>query len=88
MGACAKAIATIVTYPIQLAQTRKRHGCNGDISSAALLLSILKRKGPAALFQGLEAKLLQTVLTAAFMLMTYEKIARFVFMLLLRNQRK
>lgn len=88
MGACAKAFATIVTYPIQLAQTRKRHGNNGDISSAALLLSILKRKGPKALFQGLDVKLLQTVSTAALMLMAYEKIVRFVFMLLLRNKKK
>lgn len=88
MGAFAKAVATIVTYPVQLAQTLKRHGKNAEMETAALLLTILKRNGPAALFRGLEAKLFQTVLTAALMFMTYEKIARFVFMLLLRHSRK
>ena len=31
------------------------------------------------LFKGLEAKLIQTVLTAALMFLTYEKIAAFIF---------
>lgn len=84
MGALAKAIATIITYPLQLAQARLRHS-GVKMSTAALLLAILKRNGPKALFQGLEAKLLQTVLTAALMFATYEKIVRFVFVLLLRK---
>ncbi|XP_017787116.1 PREDICTED: peroxisomal membrane protein PMP34 [Nicrophorus vespilloides] len=84
-GAISKAVATVATYPIQLAQARQRHGKNSQMSTAALLLSILKRNGPAALFQGMEAKLLQTVLTAALFFMTYEKIVRFVFMLLMRK---
>lgn len=87
IGAAAKAVATLITYPLQLAQARQRHGSDGKISTAALLLTILKQKGPAALFSGLEAKLLQTVLTAALMFVTYEKIARFVFVLLLRRSR-
>lgn len=87
MGAFAKAIATVATYPLQLAQTRKRHGKNGDMSAAALLLSILKKNGPSGLFQGLEAKLLQTVLTAALMFVTYEKVIRFVFVILTRNKK-
>lgn len=88
MGAFAKAIATIVTYPVQLAQARQRHGKDAKINSAALLLSILRKNGPAALFSGLEAKLLQTVLTAALMFMTYEKIVNFVFRLLLKRWKK
>lgn len=88
MGATAKAVATVLTYPLQLVQARQRYGKDGKIGTAALLLSILKRKGPAALFQGLEAKLLQTVLTAALMFMAYEKIAKFVFMLLMRRPQK
>lgn len=86
MGAMAKTIATIATYPLQLVQARLRHG-NSKMNTAALLLSLLKRKGPAALFQGLEAKLLQTVLTAALMFTTYEKIFRFVIILLLRKHK-
>lgn len=85
MGALAKAVATVFTYPLQLAQARQRHGRDAKMSTAALLLAILKQKGAGALFSGLEAKLLQTVLTAALMFMTYEKIARFVLTLLLRR---
>lgn len=89
IGAAAKAVATVFTYPLQLAQARQRHGrTDGKMSTAALLLAIMKQNGVGAVFSGLEAKLLQTVLTAALMFMTYEKIARFVFVLLLRRSRK
>lgn len=87
MGAAAKAVATVLTYPLQLAQARQRHGSDGRMNTVVLLLAILKEKGPRALYSGLEAKLLQTVLTTALMFMTYEKIARFVFVLLLRRPR-
>lgn len=85
MGAVAKAIATIATYPLQLAQTRQRYGNEGRMSMAALLLAILKKGGPKALYQGLEAKLYQTILTAALMFVAYEKIFRFVLMLLMKR---
>uniref|UniRef100_A0A182TYJ8 Peroxisomal membrane protein PMP34 n=1 Tax=Anopheles melas TaxID=34690 RepID=A0A182TYJ8_9DIPT len=90
IGAVAKMIATVLTYPLQLIQTKLRHG-NTDrslnlppnVDTVQMLLIILKRQGVAGLFRGLEAKLLQTVLTAALMFMAYEKIARFVTSLLL-----
>lgn len=89
-GAIAKAVATILTYPLQLVQTRLRHGAKHGTdrnpqSTIQLLLYIIKTQGVKGLFRGLEAKLLQTVLTAALMFMTYEKIARFVTSLLLKN---
>uniref|UniRef100_A0A182NHS3 Peroxisomal membrane protein PMP34 n=1 Tax=Anopheles dirus TaxID=7168 RepID=A0A182NHS3_9DIPT len=90
IGAIAKMIATVLTYPLQLVQTKLRHGnadrslnLPPDVDTVQLLLIILKRQGVAGLFRGLEAKLLQTVLTAALMFMAYEKIARFVTSLLL-----
>lgn len=84
IGAISKAIATVLTYPLQLVQAKLRHG-SSNMNAIALLLSILKKKGPTALFQGLEAKLLQTVMTAALMFALYEKIARYVFMILVRK---
>jgi adenine nucleotide transporter 17 len=39
------------------------------------------------LYKGMEAKLLQTVLTAALMFAAYEKIVNFVFRLLLNRQK-
>lgn len=38
-----------------------------------------RKYGVLGLFKGLEAKLLQTVLTAALMFLLYEKIAAFTF---------
>ena len=73
MGAVAKLIATIVTYPIQVGQARLRASSH-EKSLLLCLLELTRRKGVSGLFRGLEAKLLQTVLTSAFMFVLYEKI--------------
>uniref|UniRef100_A0A1L8DZS3 Putative mitochondrial carrier protein n=1 Tax=Nyssomyia neivai TaxID=330878 RepID=A0A1L8DZS3_9DIPT len=90
VGAVAKAFATVVTYPLQLVQTKLRHGDRNtnlppNAGTIEMLLYLLKNHGAAGLFRGLEAKLLQTVLTAALMFMAYEKIAKFVTSLLVRQ---
>lgn len=98
IGAIAKAFATVLTYPLQLVQTKQRHRSKeaeskpSTSSSGAqtpstleLMISILQHQGVRGLFRGLEAKILQTVLTAALMFMAYEKIAGTVGMLLKRN---
>ncbi|RZC38980.1 peroxisomal membrane protein PMP34 [Asbolus verrucosus] len=87
MGAISKAISTITTYPLQVAQTRQRYNRDARMNTAALLLNMVKKNGPSALYQGLEAKLLQTILSSALMFMTYEKIAQFVFTLLMNNKK-
>ncbi|XP_012265165.1 peroxisomal membrane protein PMP34 [Athalia rosae] len=91
IGAVAKTVATTVTYPLQLAQTKLRHGhsyhnLSPDAGTLQILIYILKKHGVAGLYRGMEAKLLQTVLTAALMFLAYEKIAAFVFRLLLQNR--
>ncbi|XP_026331969.1 peroxisomal membrane protein PMP34-like, partial [Hyposmocoma kahamanoa] len=58
-GAVAKSMATTMTYPIQLVQPRLRAG-----TGLKPLVKDVKDK-PSTLFRGLEAKLLQTVMTAA-----------------------
>ncbi|XP_076386287.1 peroxisomal membrane protein PMP34 isoform X3 [Megachile rotundata] len=90
IGAAAKAIATAITYPLQLVQTKLRHGHKypnlpPDAGTLEILFYILKKQGIGALYKGMEAKLLQTILTAALMFLTYEKISRFVFRILLRR---
>ncbi|XP_036336440.1 peroxisomal membrane protein PMP34 [Rhagoletis pomonella] len=91
IGALAKAFATVLTYPLQLVQTKQRHRTNqssttkhtsSDASMVEIMLSILKHQGFKGLFRGLEAKILQTVLTAALMFMAYEKIVSTVGVLL------
>ncbi|CAL7936349.1 unnamed protein product [Xylocopa violacea] len=90
IGAIAKAVATTLTYPLQLIQTKLRHGHNypnlpPNAGSLKILFYILKKQGIGGLYKGMEAKLLQTVLTAALMFLSYEKISAFVSQILLHR---
>ena len=85
-GAFAKAIATFLTYPIQLAQSRLRtlnlrrrdrklmHRAN----TISLLRNIFAAKGLVGWFRGFGAKMWQTMLTAAFQFMVKEELFRAV----------
>uniref|UniRef100_A0A1A9W7N0 Peroxisomal membrane protein PMP34 n=1 Tax=Glossina brevipalpis TaxID=37001 RepID=A0A1A9W7N0_9MUSC len=106
IGAMAKAFATILTYPLQLVQTKQRHRTNqssinndastskrakyhrGDTGTLQMLMEILRSQGVKGLFRGMEAKILQTVLTAALMFMAYEKINNTVVLLLKKSSTK
>jgi len=95
-GALAKAVATLVTYPLQLAQvllrlqrkklqssntnnsqhdTSNKDAGNENAYEGTLdcLYQQFSRGGLTALFKGMNAKLLQTVMTAAFTFLTYEQ---------------
>lgn len=92
MGAIAKAVATVFTYPLQVAQSRLRAGKKDDdghkyTSTVDVLRRIFAKKGFWGWFNGMEAKLLQTVSTAAFQFLTYEQVAKFVFFLLLKDNK-
>lgn len=88
LGAIAKGVATVVTYPLQLAQavlrmqkrkqTRQQDGSTQRAGKGIWesLLGIYARDGMKGLYTGMNAKLLQTVLTAAFTFLTYESINR------------
>lgn len=102
IGAAAKAFATVLTYPLQLVQTKQRHrskhvNCpstskqvagNEEIGMIQMILNIIRNQGFKGLFRGMEAKILQTVLTAALMFMAYEKINNTVGLLLKRTPAK
>lgn len=89
IGAIAKAVATTATYPLQTVQAILRFGqykgdgkggLMGSLSSVmSLFLDRIKNHGFFGLYKGLEAKLLQTVLTAALMFVVYEKITAATF---------
>lgn len=85
IGAIAKAIATVTTYPLQVIQSRLRAGYAKAEKAQSLLQNILylvRHQGVGALYKGMEAKLFQTVLTAALMFVAYEKIAAVIFRLM------
>lgn len=96
-GALAKAIATVITYPLQVTQTilrmqhhpatdrqqspdeklSKQHQRQLNLQYSGMwdcFVKVYGRDGIAGLFTGMRAKLLQTVLTAAFTFLTYEQI--------------
>lgn len=95
VGAVAKIVSTLITYPLQVVQTKLRHSggrisgqkSDKNIGTIQMLMYLLKQNGVIGLYRGLEAKLLQTVLTAALMFAIYEKIAKFVMSLLMRHRK-
>ncbi|KAI3359237.1 hypothetical protein L3Q82_002757 [Scortum barcoo] len=97
IGAVAKAIATSATYPLQTVQAilrfgqYKGDGKGGVIGSLSNIFSLLmdriKKYGVLGLYKGLEAKLLQTVLTAALMFVVYEKITAATFKVMGLNKK-
>lgn len=76
-GGISKLIATVITYPVQVVQTRSR--AQAFIPD---LLHMPIRDSIVVLYRGMESKLIQTVLTSAFVLATYEHIVSVVFLLL------
>ncbi|KAG5832230.1 hypothetical protein ANANG_G00288880 [Anguilla anguilla] len=97
IGAAAKAIATTATYPLQTVQAilrfgqYKAEGKSGLLGSLRntvyLLMDRIRRHGVLGLYKGLEAKLLQTVLTAALMFVVYEKITAATFRVMGLNRK-
>jgi len=91
MGALAKAVATVLTYPVQLAQSKLRadrkqkDGKRNYSGTFDCLRKIHAQAGTAGLFRGMRAKMWQTVLTAAFQFMMFEKIKSVVFGALVKN---
>lgn len=84
LGAIAKSISTVITYPLQVVQHKSRFGSE-DVKNKRMiqvLMDIVAQSGLLGLYKGLEAKLLQTVLTTAMMYLCYEKIVAFVLRLL------
>jgi adenine nucleotide transporter 17 len=105
LGAIAKAFATLVTYPIQVAQSVMRtkgggkHGKHVEIKEEGkedvkykntldCLVKIFQKEGLSGWFKGLDVKLIQTVLTAAFHFLAYEKIVQFIFSVLAKKEVK
>lgn len=94
VGAVAKAIATFVTYPLQVAQSKlrnsNRNATGEDTKNSGIrtyqntldcLIQMFQADGFFGWYKGLNVKLLQTVLMAAFHFLAYEKVAALIFAL-------
>lgn len=77
LGAISKSISTVISYPLQVVQSKKRYG-SAEVKNKSMtdILADLVKSG--TLYKGMEAKLLQTVMTTALMFVFYERIYSFV----------
>ncbi|KAG7386641.1 hypothetical protein PHYPSEUDO_015425 [Phytophthora pseudosyringae] len=92
LGALAKSVTTVVTYPLQVAQSlmrvQQKTAKTAETEPAratgltGCLAQIYADRGVAGYFAGLQAKLLQTVLTAAISLVTYEKLLALILLMM------
>jgi len=87
IGALATAVATIITYPLQMVQAKSRNS-KEQLALSEFAVQILRKNGIAGFFHGLDSKLLQAMLASGFMFLAYEKIATFVFRILTFYQAK
>ncbi|KAL7535613.1 hypothetical protein ACHAXR_006613 [Thalassiosira sp. AJA248-18] len=82
----AKFISTVITYPIQVLQTRHRAG----LKKEEAVVSSQKKRSCCSIFlglyRGLESKLLQTCLNSALMFVAYERLVSILTTLLLLDE--
>jgi len=79
VGAAAKFVSTVITYPLQVLQSKLRAGQFKNRTILEWMKQTLKLQGIRGFFRGIEAKLWQTVITSAFMFLFYEKITHFIY---------
>jgi len=87
-GAISKAIATFVTYPYQTLKTNLQANKGKNISQVDMIKQIYGERGLQGFFNGLGAKLSQTVINSALMLVIYEKLHRVISLLMTHLLRK
>ncbi|KAK8869479.1 hypothetical protein IAR55_000044 [Kwoniella newhampshirensis] len=78
LGAASKLVATGGTYPYIVVKSRLQAATHKYRSSLKAILHILESEGLSGLYAGLLPKLLQSVLTAAFMFVAQRRIYEFV----------
>lgn len=93
LSALAKAGATVMTYPMLTVKTRMMTARRGDAhlqytSVGDAVCKIYRAEGVAGYYQGLQSKLVQSVLAAALLFMAKEEITTFTRRLLLRRPAK
>ncbi|UZJ51630.1 hypothetical protein CBS101457_000950 [Exobasidium rhododendri] len=74
LGALSKLLATGLTYPQIVIKNRQQSGAKGASNVWTAMTDIVNREGFAGLYRGIAGKLLQSVLTAALLFASKERI--------------
>jgi solute carrier family 25 (peroxisomal adenine nucleotide transporter), member 17 len=80
LGALSKLIATSITYPQIVIKSRQQSGVNTKGKSTNVwtaMTDVVQNEGFAGLYRGISSKLLQSVLTAAILFMSKERVFEF-----------
>ncbi|KYQ99638.1 transmembrane protein [Tieghemostelium lacteum] len=88
LGAIAKLVAAVVTYPILLIKTTLQAQKSKDVSLFTTILNIYKSSGFFGFFRGMVSKLAQSVLGSAFLFLVKEKISIYTILILYLIKRK
>jgi hypothetical protein len=78
LGAFAKAVATVATYPYQVIKSRLQASRTSAQSTWTTILHMWREEGIGSFFRGMNAKISQTVLNAAFTFSVYESLVRII----------
>eukprot|EP00094_Tigriopus_californicus_P007757 TCALIF_07470-PA protein Name:"Similar to SLC25A17 Peroxisomal membrane protein PMP34 (Homo sapiens)" AED:0.02 eAED:0.02 QI:172/0.8/0.5/1/0.8/0.83/6/663/305 len=86
LGVLASSVATVATYPLQVVQVKLRHGhgysnLSPNANTAKLFIYMIRNFGIGSLYRGLDGKLVQSLIAAGFMFLSYEKISALIFAL-------
>ncbi|KDN46799.1 mitochondrial carrier [Tilletiaria anomala UBC 951] len=77
LGALSKLVATSITYPQIVIKSRQQSGVNEKGKSNNVwtaMTDVVQHEGIAGLYRGISSKLLQSVLTAAILFMSKERV--------------
>jgi len=77
-GAISKALATYLTYPYQTLKTIMQANEHENVSILENISNIYQKHGFGGFYKGLSAKLAQTVINSALLLVLYEEIHRLI----------
>lgn len=93
LGAVAKLCATVSTYPYTVVKSRMQLRQGNDETSKYnstmdAFRKIIKNEGVSGLYKGIQSKVFQSVLAAAFLFMFKDKFYQYVLRIVMIGQRK
>ena len=87
IGAISKIIATFLTYPYTLIRTKQHISKDQKHTIWQTFLEEINKNGVRGLFTGMKAKILQSVLNSAILLMVYERTNLTLLKILAKNKK-